>query len=259
VPVTLSSYQARKAQIRGRVASQLRSVWRGLPDYRDQSVDRFVQVAVPRVQAAQIAVARATAAYLGGPLLPRDEILASRKNIAPAIEYRRPAVKVYTELSNGTVLSQAVNAGANLLESLVSTDVQLASTHQAQASLQAGGYAYYVRVLSGSENCARCMIASTQRYHSGDLMPIHPGCDCSVSKVPSGFDPGQVIDPALLESTHDLVGGFTGFVDRGGRDPDYLSLIVTNDHGEYGPTLSWLNQNFEAPSDVHIVEDGTHK
>lgn len=259
MPLSLSQYQGQKARIRELIAGQLGTLWATLPDYRDASVDRFVRIAVPKVQAGQISVARATASFLGGPVLPREQIVGVRANVTPQVEYRRPAVKVYTELSNGASIGAAVEAGGVLLDSLLSTDIQLASTHQAQYSLGSQGYAYYVRVLTGSENCARCMIASTQRYHVADLLPIHPGCDCGVDKVPADFDPGQVIDPALLEATHEQVGAFAGISDRGGRNPDYLDLLVTHEHGEYGPTLAWRSDHFTGPSDVPIVLDGVHK
>lgn len=250
MPLSLSQYQGQKARVRDLISEQLGTLWMTLPDYRDASIDRFVRIAVPKVQAGQIAVARATANFLGGPVLPREQIVGVRANVTPQVEYRRPAIKTYTELAGGASLAAAVDAGGVLLDSLLATDIQLASTHQAQASLQSQGYAYYIRTLSGSENCARCLIASTQRYHVADLLPIHPGCDCGVDKVPADFDPGQVIDPELLEATHEQVGVFAGISDRGGRLPDYRDLLVTQDHGEYGPTLAWRSDNFTGPADI---------
>src|SRR5690606_35409327 len=141
-------------------------------------------------------------------------VLSARK-VDPLEEYRRPDVMLYTALAQGLSLAEAVAAGGHRLADLVSTDLQLANATQARSSLEQGGYRYYRRVLSGSENCALCSIASTQRYHVRDLMPIHPGCDCGVEAVEARVDPGQVIDPTVLEEIHDAVGDFTGFVDRG--------------------------------------------
>lgn len=241
--------------------NQLAAMWNGLPDYRDRSVDKFVRVAVPKVQAGQIAQARATAEYLGGAVA-RDEILSARK-VDQAVEYRRPAVTVYTALAQGLSLTESVLSGGRRLAELAATDMQLARTVQARASLANSGFTYYRRVLSGSENCAMCSIASTQRYHKRDLMPIHPGCDCGVEAVNADFDPGQVIDSELLEQVHGTIAEELGVGERGARDlglgktdsggrplSDYTELLVTREHGEWGPTLSWRSDKFTGPGDV---------
>ena len=81
-------------------------------------------------------------------------------------------------------------------------------------------------------------------------MPIHPGCDCGVESLGVGEHLDQVIDPALLESVHDQVQGLTGMSDRSGRAVDYRQLIVTHEHGEYGPTIAWKGQKFTGPDEV---------
>ena len=98
---------------------------------------------------------------------------------------------------------------------------------------------FYRRVLTGRENCALCVVASTQRYYRGDLLPIHPGCDCGVQPLPPGLAVNQVIDEDLLEQVHQITADRLGVSDRGGRTPDYRKLLTVSEHGEYGPTLSW--------------------
>lgn len=247
MPLSLSEYQSRRRLIRDAVSSQLGRFWGAMGSYRDADVDRFVRVAVPKVRAGQLATASVTAQYLGGSV-DRAAVMSAR-NADPALVYRRPAVSVYTALASGAGFAQAVAEGASRLGSLLSTDMQLAHTTQARVSMSQGGFRYYRRVLTGAENCARCAIASTQRYRSGDLMPIHPGCDCVVEPIESDSDPGQVIDPDLLETIHSEVEGFSGFQDRTGRD-GYLDLIVTHEHGEYGPTLAWRKDHFTGPAEI---------
>jgi hypothetical protein len=41
-----------------------------------------------------------------------------------------------------------------------------------------------------------------------------------------------------------------GVEDRGGRAQDYRKLIVTREHGEVGPTLSWIGQKFTSQADI---------
>lgn len=229
------------------------TVWEQLPDYRDANINAFVSAVAPRVRASQIRVAQLTAALLreqgGSPAVARA-VLSQMRSVPVEEEYRRPAVQVYTELAAGKSFDESVKAGLDRLVSLLTTDVQLAKTHQARASLAGSGFRYYRRVLTGMENCALCTIASTQRYHVADLMPIHPGCDCGIEAVDAGWDPGQVLDSQLLEDTHLRVQESAGFQDRGGRDPDYRDLIVTHEHGDLGPVLAWRSDEFTGPSDI---------
>lgn len=247
MPLPLDQYQTRVAQIRDFTTRSLVGVWGGLGSWRDADVARFTRVAVPKVQAAQIATARATASHLGGTVA-RDEVLTARK-VDPKVEYLRPAKVVWKALASGAPIVEAVAAGTVRLNSLISTDLQLAKTTQARRSLEANGFEYFRRVLTGAENCALCSIASTQRYFVRDLMPIHPGCDCGVEGVGADFDPGQVLDRAALEESHARVGEIAE-IDRGGRNPDYRQLIIDREHGEIGPLLTWRSDHFTGPADI---------
>lgn len=235
-------------------------LWENLPDYRDSDIDRFVAQIVPVVQAGKLRTATVTAAYMRqeararGDFAPmafagRDEILDARK-VDPVIEYRRPAVTLYTALSNGRDFASAVTEGASRLTVLLETDLQLAKTTQSRASLQSGGYTYYRRVLSGSENCALCAIASTQRYKVSELMPIHGHCDCSVQAVSAGYDPGQVLDPDLLSAVHQHIEATGGTIDTTASSKDYRQLITTHENGEYGPVLAWASDKFTGPDQL---------
>ncbi len=253
----LTAYQTQVGRVREQTVKTGLAIWNGLPDYRDGNIDRFIVQIVPRVRAGQIKTAQLTAAFVKQSakargedvpmaLVDREQIAAVRK-IDPVVEYRRPAVTLYTALRDGLTLAAGVELGAKRLTDLMSTDMQLAKTTQAQKSMQAAGYEYYVRVLTGLENCALCSIASTQRYHVKDLMPIHPGCDCGADTVNANFDPGHILDPQFLEETHAHVEQFVGGSDRGGRSPDYRELIITRENGEWGPTLTWLSDRFTGP------------
>jgi hypothetical protein len=113
-----------------------------------------------------------------------------------------------------------------------------------------GGATFYRRRMTGTGNCALCTIASTQRYRVAELMPIHPGCHCEPEPLPGNKDPGHVIDEQLLKDAHDAIARDIGQSDAGGRAPDYRHLIITREHGEYGPLLAVRRQNFTGPDDV---------
>jgi hypothetical protein len=254
------AYQNAVERLRADTVRATQDLWRALPDYRDADIARFRRTVIPVVRSASQRVAQLTAAYqmrsleeLGDrvpmALVPASEIAEPRGVDAQTV-YQRPAVTVYTELSQGAPLALAVAAGARRLQSLVETDLQLVKVAQSRQSIAASSFEFYRRVLTGNENCALCVIASTQRYHKRALMPIHPGCDCSVEVLAVDQDPGQVIDPALLEGTHGKVAELTGVADRGGRAPDYRELIVTSEHGEIGPYLRWRADAFTGPADI---------
>jgi len=238
VPLSLPEYQDRSARVREMIGAQLAGLWLGLGGYRDADVDRFVRVAVPKVKAGQIATARLTAQYLGGPVLPRERIWAARP-VDPLVVYRRPAVKVYTLLSEGARLTDAVTQATGLLADLSSSDMQLALRLQSQHSLSSQGFTRYRRVLSGREDCGRCAIASTNTYSTADLLPIHPHCDCTVEPVEDDFS----VDLSGLSLSSDRAA----LVADGAS---LESLVAVREHGELGPVIAWASDHFTGPADL---------
>lgn len=264
--VTQRDYQRAVEQVRNRLLTVAAKLWGGLGSYRDADIDRLVNLVVPHVQAGQIQIANLTEAYFqrvgaragidmsyvtGGRGIPADDV------------YRRPAATLYTALSENKPMALAVEEGGRRLTSLIATDLQMAKVRQAQRSLQSAGISAFIRVLTGNENCALCVIASTQRYWTKDLSPIHPGCDCSVDALPPGFDPDeQIVNQELLDLTHATIEQKLGASDRGARDlglgkevagkpvSDFTDLIVTREHSEYGPTLSWRSDHFTTKAEI---------
>lgn len=255
--------------VRQRIEDYVRTVWTALGSHRDADVERMIRMVVPKVEAGQLQVARLTDAYLArlAGRAPRgvDQAdvtgAAARPGTTPDEVYRRPAVATYTALSEGKPYSTAVDLGLARLVSIAATDLQLAMRRQEQASMR-GLFPYYRRVVTG-RGCALCAIASTQRYHVGDLKPIHPGCHCTVAPGLANGDPGRVLNGGRLEAIHDAILEQVGERDRGARDlsigktdaqgrplSDFTELIVTHEHGEYGPTLAWRSDGFTGPRDV---------
>ena len=245
------AYDSQVHSIRQQITAFGQAYWDSLPHYRASAVEDMIQAITPRVTAGQLRIADLTRAYLAQcarelgwkvvlPSIDQDEIRGAR-GIDPRVVYRRPAVDVYTALAAGKPLPQAAAEGRLRLTQLIGGDMQLAKVHASRQSMR--GYPaegqFYRRVLTGRENCALCVVASTQRYYRDDLMPIHPGCDCGVQPLPPGLAINQVIDEDLLEQVHQITADRLGVSDRGGRNPDYRKLLTVSEHGEYGPTLSW--------------------
>lgn len=245
------AYDSQVHAIRQQITAFGQAYWDSLPHYRASAEEDMIQAITPRVTAGQLRIADLTRAYLAQcarelgwkvvlPSIDQDEIRGAR-GVDPRVVYRRPAVDVYTALAAGKPLPQAAAEGRLRLTQLIGGDMQLAKVHASRQSMR--GYPaegqFYRRVLTGRENCALCVVASTQRYYRGDLLPIHPGCDCDVQPLPPGLAVNQVIDEDLLEQVHQITADRLGVSDRGGRTPDYRKLLTVSEHGEYGPTLSW--------------------
>ncbi|MHC6175461.1 hypothetical protein [Glutamicibacter sp. X7] len=229
----------------------------------------MLETLIPRIESAQQRVANLTDAYIRKQALAEfgrvqdgavfEASTQKLRGVDASTLYHRPFASTYAALYTGKTVQAAIGEGQRRLVDIVTTGIQLSKTHAAAAAMEGTRYTKFMRTLTGRENCAMCVIASTQRYHHGDLMPIHPGCDCGVK--PFTVDPGedyQVIDEALLESTHDQIAAKLGDSERGARllgigkfeqsmVSDYTDLILTRKHGEIGPVLTWRTDKFTGP------------
>ena len=253
-------YTSVTVALRQRLIALVLQVFGSTGSYRDEDADAFVEQMLPVVLGAQQQMGALTDAYLsamvgdmfgGGAAASGVQIPEAIRGVSPAEVYRRPFVTIWTALSEGKPLAEAIRQGQTRLTSITGTDLQLVRTEATRQVLSADSRVqFYRRVLRGSYNCAMCVIASTQRYRKERLMPIHPGCDCGTRPLPAGEDPGQVIEPDLLEAAHDAVAKGTGESDRGGRLPDYRDIIIDRQHGELGPLMALRRQDFTGPSDL---------
>ena len=257
----MAAYLAATAALRSRLLAFTAVNFAGQGDYRDAAADAFVAAMVPLVQASQQTMASLTSAYLahltsataGGTTAPvgvPPELLSNLRGVDPAQVYRRPYVQVWTDLSKGKSLDTAVAAGNRRAQSIVATDLQMARTKAAQAVMQNDKRVTgYRRVLVGAHSCALCVLASTRWYSRGDLLPIHPGCDCAIAPLVGGAQPDEI--PAA--ELHAVVSRDLGaqYVKASGAGPvDYREIMVTHEHGEIGPVLGVRGQNFLGPADI---------
>ncbi|MGW6531467.1 hypothetical protein [Streptomyces venezuelae] len=252
-------YTSVTVSLRQRLLALVAQVFTGGGSYRDADADAFVEQILPAVLGAQQQMGALTDAYLsamvadmygGAATAAGVAIPENIRGVPPEDVYRRPFVTVWTALSQGKSMTEAVRQGENRLASITGTDLQLVRTEATRQVLSNSSVRFYRRVLRGSYNCAMCVIASTQRYRKERLMPIHPGCDCGTRPLPPGRDPGQVIEPDLLEAAHAAVAKGTGQADRGGRLPDYRDIIIDRQHGELGPLMALRRHDFTAPKDL---------
>jgi hypothetical protein len=258
------AYIGMDSRIRDQVTAAVVNAFRALGSWREADIARFVDAVVPIVLGAQRQVGSITQAYLTALLadMAGEGVSSStadvatgavlRKGADPAEVYARPIRTVWQGLAAGADLSTALDTAALRLAQILATDLQLAKTHAARAVLAGDERIVgYRRVLTGIKTCGLCVVASTQRYHRGDLMPIHPGCDCAVAPIIGTEDPGHVLDEPLLEGTHQAIQDRFGTSDRSARMPDYRDVLITHEHGEIGPVIARRGDHFTGPGDLH--------
>ncbi|GAA1466188.1 hypothetical protein NE857_09200 [Nocardiopsis exhalans] len=236
-------YTSTTKRLREALLDALLPLFLGPGSWRETDLDTFLERALPTILGAQEAMAWLTDAYLSQriadrfgetPRLVGVESAAAVRGVPPDQVYRRPFAQVWTELSHGMPLETAVKHGADRLENLALTDLQLTKTHTARAVLSADDRVTgYRRTPEGAETCALCLIASTQLYGKRELMPLHTGCDCGVEEVTG--ETGQVLDQDLLDQVHDAIHRDLGDEARG---VDYRQLVLVHEHGELGPVLT---------------------
>lgn len=280
----MAAYLAATAALRSRLLGIVAATYAGQGNYRDAAAEAFIATVVPLVQAAQQTMGALTAGYLGhlisaaggttAPTAVPHDALSNLRGVDPTEVYRRPYVQVWTDLSQGKSLDDAVAAGSRRAASLAATDLQLAKTRASQIVLTDDRRVVgYRRVLVGAHSCGMCVVASSVRYHKSNLMPIHPGCDCAIAPIMGMYDPGRTIDSAILSAdaqeralgtegmklfSHDdviEVGDLLTEAHAAVREAfgssaadahriDYRKVIMVREHGEIGPVLTVADHNF---------------
>lgn len=241
VEALIAGHRAAMNVVRSKVLAYSSTAWTAQGGYRTADIDRLVSLIVPRVEAGQVQIAQLTSSYIakvssissGTLVLPSPvdrAMVTGGRGVDPLEVYQRPANTVYTALSEGVPYTEAVKLGGIRLGQLVVMDMQMAQVRQADASYRRGGVKYYQRVLGGGKNCDLCILASTQRYKVGNLLPIHNRCSCSTEQMDVSRDPGQVIDSKKL------------------ANPD--TQVEVRTHGEYGAVLVNAMDAFRGPGDL---------
>jgi hypothetical protein len=276
-------FAERNAAIRRRVLEYITRVWGSMASFRKADIERFADIAAAAVTGGQVQVANLTDAYLAAvesemtgrkvrPVGVPSALVADKviRGVAARDVYRRTGSTVYAALSKGEPLPVATKRGLDRAVSMASTDLQLAKTHATQhVYAQKPHVTGYRRTLTGSKSCGLCIVASTQEYHKGSLLPIHPACDCGTLPILEGKDTDPTITPdEFLGDVHAQInerfGAFTsgarnipGVTKDDGKPVSYKDVLfshddvlVTHQHGELGPILGVRGQRFTGPSDL---------
>lgn len=247
------------ATLRARVTAYVTAQWTALGGtYSDEALAQFVSRVVPVVTAGQAQVANITTAYIAQTVavmtgegtaaaagVPPELVTgaALRAGVPPETVYARPIVTVRTAISAGADVAQALAAGLHRAVNIAGTDMQLARTHAAQLAMRGNErITGYQRVLTNPRACALCVIASTNKYGRGDLMPIHNQCDCGIAPIVRGSNPGAAMNRNLLSGRAPAPG-------NGAPKAPKVELEVRQ-HGELGPVLTVAGQHFTGPTGI---------
>lgn len=207
----ITAYSTVYNRLRLLAGAQIGQLWDQIGGLDDAALERFVARAVPMMQGAETAAARLTTGYLTA--LRRAELGSApsvsldlrgiiganlRNGVSPAEVFARPTITARTAISQGKDFLEAVGLARQRATELAETNIILTQ----RATTVAMGHTDkrvvgYRRVLTGS-SCTLCATASTQRYHRGQLHPIHSHCDCGVAEIYGHSDPGHVINSNLL-------------------------------------------------------------
>jgi hypothetical protein len=244
------------AVLRDMIVRLLRGAWDGLPAYNEDDVARWLAQAVPILDAGQRQAVSLTDAYLARAMerqpLGIDPALvtgaAVRAGTTPEEEWRRPFVTLWTALSRGVAYEQAVRDAWERADAMAQLDVQLSMRATArEVGLRDDGIYGWRRVTDGNA-CDLCLIASTQRYHRGDLMPIHARCGCTVAPLTSPSD--QIVDRSLygeLKASGAMQRRTAQRQRARGEEP---LVAAVRRHGELGPVLVNARDHFTTAAEI---------
>jgi len=217
----VQSYGTSYDALRLATGDSIGQLWLELGGPDDRRALEFAELAVEVVNDAAAATAELVEGYVdeyvgtvtgratGGPSpLDLTDFVVDQLRQTPGLDvYRRPAITARAALAAGRPFEEAMQVAGSRASATAEADVGLAHRRAAVETMSSSSAVDgYRRILTGA-SCLLCMAASTQRYRSGELMPIHTRCDCRVGPLVDGTDYGRIINRELyreLKSSGDL-------------------------------------------------------
>jgi hypothetical protein len=200
LPTAVSDHYASQQRLAVVTLAAARSQWRRMGVDYDASWARVGTGLVVLLTAAQIAAARAGAAYVPAALEEQGVEAAPAGQVVPAAfagtasDGRPLAGLLYSVVVHAKVATTRMEPPAALRDAEAYLD-RVFRTQVADAARGAAGVAItarpgvdYVRMLN-PPSCSRCTILAGRRYGWNAGFPRHPGCDCR--HVPVAEDTGD--------------------------------------------------------------------
>lgn len=250
-------YRQRLARLRVAAGAAAIAAWDALPV---DDIERYATTVVPVVAGLQEDATVLTSSYLSthisaatGELAefdldPSRYTIETLRGVPAASVYARPAKTLRRALSEGVSFEDAVARGRERARATADTDVQLAARAASRDVIALDPRIVgYRRVLGPGPNCALCVVASTQRYHKEDLLPIHPNCGCGVQPI-IGTAPIErsILDPDRLQYVKEQADDYSrAALSRLKIDAADLPPVKLVSHGELGPVLYDARHRFD--------------
>lgn len=239
--------------------SAVDSIFRGMADvnaFDDIEVKAFAEGAADVIRAVQGNASILTEAYIRN-ILTIQKILPPVLRVAELTNDLREGIELYQAymrpfdefrylLSKGKPEADAKASMLRRAESLVDTDVNLATRKATQKTLESTpkvtGYRRIIHPeMSRGGSCGLCVVAADRVYYKSELMPIHDRCKCTVLPVTDKSDPGESLNA-------DQIGEY--YRQAGGTEGAKLKRVRVSQHGEIGPVLRDADHKFRGPQQV---------
>lgn len=258
------AYNVQQGALKGASSQAVGKVWKStVQDPTDATADLWVRRVVPvdrayrlaAIQLAQAYVAQAETLMTGQPFSgelvdPQQVANAVRNGLPPEDLWHRPIVRLRT-LSGQHPFSEALAKAQQYAMAQQATNTALAEREGTRAAMATSRRIVGYRRVTDGNACHFCVLASTQRYHAGALMPLHGGsCGCTTVPIIGTRDPGRVADKQLLERLKSA-----GAEVKPDTDPvaEYRRTVAVHTHGELGPTMTQKGQGFTGPSEITMT------
>lgn len=194
-------------------------------------------------------------AALGTRSVPsaRVRLEAPRRGADLVKVYSRPASEYRLAFALSGDPAQAATAAGRRLQDLVRDDVVLGRREGQQRMMRRAGVQQYMRLLhpelAVGGSCGLCVAASDRAYKTGQLLPMHGGCNCEPVPLATGMRPGD-INNVDLARVYDAAGGSNKAADL------KRTRFRVDQHGELGPVLTDAAHRFQGPGDPDNVDAG---
>ena len=257
LPRAIDAFASQRARFEDRAAAAVAAEFDDFDGwYAPPLVAEVTAAVADTVAREQRAIAALTDAYLArttsiifgrtvsGAGVGADMSRTLRTGPADHVEvYSRVAAEFRWLRSIGTDQAAALSTSSIRAREMVGTDLGLAHQHQVRRFNERNNVSRFRRIIRSVMTCGLCVAASDRLYRKSDLLPIHARCKCSVLAVTHATDPGSQLNNDTLEELYAEAGSTTA----AGLKRVRVEVV---EHGELGPQLRVLGQNFRGPSQV---------
>jgi hypothetical protein len=269
----VEQFAAHSDALKQQLSQAIIAMYAGVNFYSAAEVSAAAQQATAASNTQALVQAGLAAQYVAfvsslitGENLPTPALVlpALRAGVDMTDVFSRPA-KLFRRLrSEGIDPAEAFRRAMLLAGQISDMNMTLAQREAYQATFarleQQVGITGYRRIvhpeLAKTGSCGLCIVASDQVYHTSFLMPIHERCNCTVLPIIGEIDPGNSLNNLTLGDFYGAAGPFSG--SPGTEESTHghhlkRVKVAVQDHGEYGPVLTILGQQFTGPDDLLVA------